>query len=662
VTITDAKRDFSYDLPHRAYDAQIYPIIAPNGSTIIIYGHRDGLTVIWRGGRPFKQSFEPGTSSKSNEVITIPNDDDEDDVADPPQTGLAAFDEEEPEFDPEAPYDEIVHTEEVPFDVEVHRIALPRIPSTGKAHTGYSVPPILDQKMVIAAACADGSVRLVTVDLTPRKGTTRKDIGKLLIITPQQGVLAASQAMTMTWTGGYSLNSSRSEEEKPPAWSFLLANHTSLAGGSLSVYQINLNAEGTELRRREGVSLLRVEHVDLQNCVLSFSTSHYPSRRHTQLLIGSTGAVRVYEPVSRAKHQHVIQQISHGAWLASFYVPFESHGSGEGTVGRRKRILDAKWTSDGQGVLVLLSDGQWGLWDTERTRAVGSSGRDEQYDFMGGVSGGGITHFALSGFVGARAVENSAKLDLTGSHSVAKEGRKLTPMTPITRKAKQQALFNGGDATSFSERPKGGIAVSATPSGREGLMTDDSILIHYENALYPIPSFLSHRQSAVSGNNSGILAQLRGFDSYNEDMTSVSQAPLSSSHRLTASSNSPLDILISTSHRLCFISPIRDETQSADPAVRRLFGSNAASRATDLMDTDDMDVDGEDVLRMDQDMLSKGQLDLGGLDRMLSGMNGGEQTAFGDAGTRSKILDFERNTGSKMSGRAPRRVGFAAGI
>src|SRR2546423_1045866 len=99
----------SYDLPHRIFCCNIYPIQAPNGSTIIIYGHVEGLGILWRGGKPFMPSTAAkeradfnGTSSKDSMVIDLDDDEPETAKSTPPQP--AQFEEEDEEIDPSEPY------------------------------------------------------------------------------------------------------------------------------------------------------------------------------------------------------------------------------------------------------------------------------------------------------------------------------------------------------------------------------------------------------------------------------------------------------------------------------------------------------------------------------------------------------------------------------
>ena len=70
----------SYETPHRIHDIAVYPFSSPNGSNIVIYGHDNGVRIIWRGGRPFRPQSVPEDKSKTNganadDVMVIDSDD-----------------------------------------------------------------------------------------------------------------------------------------------------------------------------------------------------------------------------------------------------------------------------------------------------------------------------------------------------------------------------------------------------------------------------------------------------------------------------------------------------------------------------------------------------------------------------------------------------------
>ena len=48
----------------RVHTVQTYPVLSPQGATVVLYGHEDGLTIVWRGGRRFKASVYDDLAQK----------------------------------------------------------------------------------------------------------------------------------------------------------------------------------------------------------------------------------------------------------------------------------------------------------------------------------------------------------------------------------------------------------------------------------------------------------------------------------------------------------------------------------------------------------------------------------------------------------------------
>src|SRR5437762_417573 len=161
----------SYDVTHRIFSTEVYPCQAPNGSTIIVYGHGDGLQILWRGGRPFKQhtllkgeANPNGATSKDSMVIDL--DDDEPEPA-PSTSQPAEFEEQDEEIDPSEPYLKILRSINIPFGTAARHLATPHVPSHVSQTSVGAYPPIYSTHIVVAVACDDLAVRLVLLPLTP---------------------------------------------------------------------------------------------------------------------------------------------------------------------------------------------------------------------------------------------------------------------------------------------------------------------------------------------------------------------------------------------------------------------------------------------------------------------------------------------------------------
>ena len=155
--------------------------------------------------------------------------------------------------------------------------------------------------------------------------------------------------------------------------------------------------------------------------------------------------------------------------------------------------------------------------------------------------------------------------------------------------------------------------------------------LSYAGGVYLIPNlqaFRNRQRDASRGpgslHGSG-LSQVEGLDSFGEMLTSIDQFPLTeAAHGM---SHSQPDLLVSAEHRLLVLS-------------KEVASLNFGAPANSLVRVDDDDEEMVDELedsRTDQELLSRGELDIAGMDRMLDSMSGSR---------------FGRSTG--------RRVGFAA--
>lgn len=618
---------------------------APNGSTIIICGHHQGITIIWRGGRPYKRPQSRNDTRRDGSHLNKTD-------GNTHQGALAAGETEEVEFDPTEPYDKIVSSKMLEVDSDVLRISVPPVPSDLDAQTSHTMPNLLKEEMMFTAACADGSIRIFKLPLDLHDSyRSKNDVS--VVVQPNRSPFAISRGMSLTWTGQQDISSAR-EEESSPSWSLLLANATAAAGGSLTVYQAELPAKRSGAFRWHVVqeeSLRQAPHL------VRFNSSCYPSTRHTQLLISMPGVLKLYEPLPRTRFHQDPQELQAGAWLLSLNVPFNSATTTQSELGQRLRILDAQWTCDGKCLVVLLEDGQWGLWDMGAMNSQPVQRGKRTNIMSSGMSGGGITRFAISGYLGENAAAMVAKLNLGGGQSHSKDISALTPMTPNTRKTKQQALFSGSTATAMHNTSQGGVSVRRLETPTVGSTPDDAIVMWYKSILYTIPSLMTFWKDG-GVNSAGTTPQpIDGFSSFNENVTSVSQVGEGKSY-----AGSSQDMVVSTEHRLLMLQPERTArtfkqtlSQSENSAIPQKHSNGIFAATTN------MDLDENDVVARDQDLLLKNQLDLGGLDRMLSTMNEGRDSPSGLFGARggSKLGSglFSQAADSRT-----RRVGFAAGI
>jgi len=252
----------------------------------------------------------------------------------------------------------------------------------------------------------------------------------------------------------------------------------------------------------------------------------------------------------------------------------------------------------------LLADGEWGIWDVDR------SGPSPPSD---------PSAFSIRGFVvtsdGMRASSGpSSPKSRNDRHS-------LVPMTPNTRRTKEEALFHGNATSSFTPN-RGGVSV-ASLHPTTGDASEDSVIIWYGVEVFRIPNLEKFWARTVSGNNGNSLpgpglSQLQGLSLYGEDITSLTQLDTSAREARMAI---PRDILISTDHRLIFL------VHTNQPIGRDLNDAFAKEQAEEA-----------EARKTDQALLARGELDLGGMGRLIEDMETGE----GASGSRSMVLGNPR--------------------
>ncbi|KAI1377927.1 hypothetical protein F4677DRAFT_30295 [Hypoxylon crocopeplum] len=481
VRRTAQNTQYTYNLPRRIHAVQTYPVLSPQGATIILYGHENGLTIVWRGGRRFKQEVtqesERGPTSKQNgkppaDAVMIIDSDDEDTA--PVRKGGSFVD--QPQFeeslDEEARYPEIVQTLDLEFGTAVlHLAALPLTPCTAE-DAAWGGTEILKEKMVFAASCATREVFLVTLPLVPPSplSKAREELQESLLagkagngkwgetMTLLTGQERGSSGLAMSLirsksTSDRSKSNERSRSESRALPRIIVAAHSREASGILRLWDIPLEDSSKTGRRIEP---FQTEFLPKPLTSISFNPTH-----STQLLCNaSPDAVRIYDYSLASMPPDDLSEgpfPSQGSWLITFYPPFARPYSS------RKPILAASWIAHGRAILVLLADGQWGIWDIDGVSPQGPAlfGRPGS-----GIRGDALTEFNVSGYVeGTSPLRNPAQR-ASGS------GSEFVPMTPHSRR----------DALTTSNGPerlasvKGGIVVTPLPASTT-TTADESITL-----------------------------------------------------------------------------------------------------------------------------------------------------------------------------------------
>ncbi|KAG9192218.1 hypothetical protein G6011_10952 [Alternaria panax] len=638
-----------YELPHRVHASTVYPVKAPNGSTVLLYGHDTGVALLWRGGRPLKKNAPPPelpakpakvNGARHDAIMIIDSDDDEPAKAAAEPPPRAEFELQDEELDPDQPYASIVQQLSLSLGTQVLHIAVPSIPSPSTLPSPHTIPPIFGTTIVFTVACADSTVRVITLPLSPpphvakdRPYGAKSQFGQDIVkVHAHQSI---PKGVTMTWTArgepdsGHgpedAMDVDEEDEDEDAAASdrkqqsrtgqgfdLLVASHSAELGGLLKLFRFELSE--TSLNVSHPVAPYKTLTLGKPASRIAFSTAQYPKRRHSQLLIAdSKGTARIYDPFALPTRSRRTSggRNEPGAFVATYRSSFEAVKNialTPAVLASRKAIMDAAWASDGRHIVALLADGEWGVWDVDR------SGPSPPAD---------PSAFSLRGYVGTADKEGGS-----GGASSPKRGSRnsLAPMTPNTRKRKEETLFQGS-ASSLTAATRGGVSVASITS-TDGT-SEDSVLIWYGSEVYRIADLTKFWSRTASASRGGSLPgpglQVHDVALCGEAITSVSQFDTTTQASRMAVAR---DTLISAEHRLIITA------STSQPLGRDLNAMFAREQVADDASN-----------RTDQALLTHGELDLGGMDRMLESMEGS-----GTIGAVSKSLT--------MGG--PRKVLFAS--
>ena len=553
------------------------------------------------------------------------------------------FEDEVEEYDASRPYDPFIQDLDLPLGAEVLHLSFPQLPSEPHHPTLESLPKLLSTNMIIATACSDSNLRILAIPIMPpspesvarpelRTRCTVPRAGRgpfgeqMVVISSVAGHQSIPKGISITVTSQMlrsiedvdmanaerdspqtkprSSSRSRSLSRSRPvdrdhSWELLVASHSDDLSGLLFISKVPFRSDtlGSGGGLQEQNIPWRMQTLTSPATSIAFNPSLFPAPRHSQLVVAdSRGAVRVFD----CKPQSDSDQ---GSWLFSLYPGFQSSVN---SIARRKQVLDVQWVLGGKAIVVLLSDGEWGAWDVEK--AGQKAGPKANGDTKSTPSGGASMAFTISGWVGGTPVSKSL---IKSSKSRLENVSRLAPMTPGTRKVRQEALFSGSPATTNSQanRPiRGGLSVSVVDNLPNSKVDDESLLLWYGDSVTVIPSLFTHWQSKVkeSGNlfGTGVRGQPKEYNNIHlggEVRNGVSAFPKHRpNHGVKAETDTSSEMLITAEYRFIIVAPPKKPPGSV----------------TDMS----FQISSESV---DQHLLAKGELNVDGMERILSGMSNG---------------------------------------
>ncbi|RSL78911.1 hypothetical protein CEP52_012289 [Fusarium oligoseptatum] len=469
---TAQNTQFTYNLSRRVNDVQTYPVQSPQGATILIYGHENGVTIAWRGGKRFKAAKK--APEKENEKQNGTGEDsimiiDSDDEEPPAKSKTAPQFEDKPEFEDEiedGPYPEIVQTLDLALGTSVLKVAVMPMTLTPTEDAAWGGAKILTEKMVFAVSCVTNDVYVITLPLTPPspESKARPEL-KNDLLAGNAGSGAWGESLILL--GGQSKHSEGiainlimpTATERPGTKSrAVVASHSREASGVLHLWDVPLNPKDKPTRALEP---FQTEYLPNPLKSISFNPTHT-----TQLLtVSAVQGVRIYDfALASLNDPDATGPLpGQGSWLLSLYQPFARPSA------TRKPILDATWIAHGRAVLALLADGMWGIWDIDGVSPA-RPGTILSSKLKSGVSGAALSAFNVSGYV-----EGTSSLRSVTMQNKESSTGEFAPMTPHTRR---QATASLSSAITLDRLAtiQGGIKVAALPTSGNAVQDETVVL------------------------------------------------------------------------------------------------------------------------------------------------------------------------------------------
>ena len=529
--------------------------------------------------------------------------------------------------DPSNTRGSIIQTLDLYLGTDVLQISCLRLPANADRSILDSLPRLVSEKILIVLACSDFSVRLLTIPINPpsnekkARSELKKDLslatcgrgfwGETMIVL-SSGVQhkSASQGVTVavtphsfelsdeTFRGHYesdnetkqrtmSRSKSRSRTRRPSSdnfeWDLLVAANFTDASGLLMIYRIPFTSNSLDLDSNPKLRLpWRVQHLSSPAQAIEFNSSLFPASRHSAILIAERqGIVRVLDCQPQVNTET-------NAWLVSLYTEFETNEDG---IPRRKQILGATWTLGGKAIAVLLSNGQWGIWDLE-----GVGPKRSPSDNAPSLAAR-LTTFSLGGLVSSSLSRDSSKASKTNTQRFSR----LAPMTPGTRKMRQETLFTSTSPTRQGQGSSlGGLSAFPADKGFHGRRDDESLLFWHGDCVVVIQSLLTYWQRVlresgdVFGSNARThLRELNNVKVKGEIKNTVSAMPKLHPSQSIAPVTLPDSILVTGEYCLVIIAP---PITKAKKVVQAEHGRGSLSGVQHLLARRELDVDGIDQL------------------------------------------------------------------
>ena len=620
--------------------------------------------------------------------------------ADAPFKDDPQFEDEEAEIDPLGSAPEILQYLDFALGTSVLHVSFPASLSNASSFPNTTLP-MVSQQLIVAAACSDHTVRVLTVPLTPPSPAKKtfeetripsklavpgdgtwgeqmltlgghlgcQDIptGLAISLTPRTAGLNDGDVEIgerANLEGATSLSrpenpvSQSSNGHDSQEWDLLVASVSSEAAGLLLVYRVPV-VSSSQLPKfsTEHRTPSQTQHLSSPALTVSFNPSSHTAKRHSQLLIAdSIGCVRLYDcssstadspsPSGRPGSDNGAVMPESGSWLLCLHLGSENFRlrDDRGTDGvvqvvKDKQFLDAKWALGGKAIIVLLSNGEWGLWDVE---GVGPN-TAKSGDFPNasavntkGIRGGARTAWNVWGRI--ETLLSSPQMSRSSSKRIDGPSE-FAPRTPRTRKVGEQILFSGASAGLYGNA-RGRIVVQprrATISQKQGT---DTVVFWFADSLVIIPNLWSYWEyhlaklmnggfgNLLDSNGPDRLFRLDGVHVKGETINDVDLFPCTMEEPnmdgedahggFSSRSRFPSSVLVSGGHHMVVLSGRHVEQKPQSD----VFSHNIEDDANEL------------------DVAMSGELGIDGIDQFLDNMDHMDRTGQGERRPLRKKVGF----------------------
>ncbi|KAL8981601.1 MAG: hypothetical protein Q9205_003657 [Flavoplaca limonia] len=634
VRAVNSQLHLTYNCPGRIHTIEPYPLPAPNGSAILLLGHENGLRVLWHGGRTLKPQDEchhQNGNTNPGQSIVLDSDDEADAPA--PNDRDSYLESDEEDYDPFKPFERIVQSLDLHLGVAVLHIAFPSCPIEPLQPKHAAFPPLLSENIVAAITCSDASVRIITLPVAPpsslrkrkaaaneKSGLANGSVGpygeRITTVTGGNDHQAIPRCVSLTLAPGSvveeesdiemeedglqptrsaskerrrqrSQTRSRSRSrQRGEGWDILVASSSPDLSGLLLIHRIPLARDGIYLDFSTTHMIpWIIQRLPSPAASISFNPALPQEERNTMLLIAEAkGPVRILNCLST-------ENASQCTWFVTLLPGFQNPTHGRAL---RKHVLDAQWVQNGRAVIVLLADGEWGIWDLFDAQPKVLSGTHAQQ----ASRLGSFATFALTGTINASPRLSDADTEDLRTKDGGKAGR-LAPMTPGTRRIRQENLFSGA-IEQVEGSARGGIYI--TPS-QDAKTIDDTVLLWYNDNITVIPSLRTHWANKVKGTGNlfgnGAKGEARTISNVSlrgERRNNVVLLPTGPQFRPKRSSSTESVLVLGETRFVVVTTPL---------AKPQTTPKNASKPPTD------------------QRLLERGDLTLEGMDRVLASMDHG---------------------------------------